>query len=71
MKIWQITGIVDTYEGGLEFLKTYDKKKNLIIFLGSSFGNFSNLKGYEFLQKINSTMKSDDPFSNWVGSCKR
>ena len=58
----QITGIIDTYEGGLEFLKTYDKKKNLIIFLGSSFGNFSNLKGYEFLQKINSTMKSDDLF---------
>ncbi len=31
-----ITGIVDTYDGGLEFLKTYDDKKNLIIFLGSS-----------------------------------
>ena len=58
----QITGIIDTYEGGLEFLKTYDKKKNLIIFLGSSFGNFSNSEGYEFLQKINSTMKSGDLF---------
>ena len=28
-----ITGIIDTYEGGLEFLKSYDDKKNLIIFL--------------------------------------
>jgi len=28
-----ITGIIDTYEGGLEFLKNFDDKKNLIIFL--------------------------------------
>ena len=57
-----ITGIIDTYEGGLEFLKTYDEKKNLIIFLGSSFGNFSVNAGYAFLEKIYSTMKSDDLF---------
>ena len=58
----QITGIIDTYEGGLEFLKTYDDQKNLIIFLGSSFGNFSPNDGYKFLQKIHSTMKSGDLF---------
>ena len=40
-----ITGIIDTYEGGLEFLKNYDDKKNLILFLGSSFGNFSPSDG--------------------------
>ncbi|NND86821.1 MAG: L-histidine N(alpha)-methyltransferase [Nitrosopumilus sp.] len=57
-----ITGIIDTYEGGLEFLKTYDDKKNLIIFLGSSFGNFTPKDGHRFLQKIHSTMKSDDLF---------
>ena len=57
-----ITGIIDTYEGGLEFLKTYDEKKNLIIFLGSSFGNFSVNAGYAFLEKIYSAMKSDDLF---------
>ena len=57
-----ITGLIDTYEGGLEFLKNFDDKKNLIIFLGSSFGNFSPNDGYEFLQKINSTMKSGDLF---------
>lgn len=57
-----ITGIIDTYEGGLEFLKNYDDKNNLIIFLGSSFGNFSPTDGYKFLQKINSTMKSGDLF---------
>ena len=57
-----ITGIIDTYEGGLEFLKNYDEKKNLIIFLGSSFGNFTPNSGKEFLQNIFSTMKSGDLF---------
>jgi len=57
-----ITGIIDTYEGGLEFLRTYDEKKNLIIFLGSSFGNFSPIDGYKFLEKIHATMKPGDLF---------
>ena len=57
-----ITGIIDTYEGGLEFLKNYDGKKNIIIFLGSSFGNFTSDEGKEFLEKINSTMKDNDLF---------
>ena len=57
-----ITGIIDTYEGGLEFLKNFDDKKNLIIFLGSSFGNFSPNNGRNFLKKINSTMKPGDLF---------
>ena len=58
----RITGIIDTYEGGLEFLKNYDNKNNLILFLGSSFGNFSPSDGKTFLEKINSTMKSGDLF---------
>ncbi|MDH3611411.1 MAG: L-histidine N(alpha)-methyltransferase [Nitrosopumilus sp.] len=57
-----ITGIIDTYEGGLEFIEKYDDKKNLIIFLGSSFGNFIPNEGKNFLQKINSTMKKEDLF---------
>jgi dimethylhistidine N-methyltransferase len=58
----KITGIIDTYEGGLEFIEKYDDKKNLIIFLGSSFGNFTPNEGKTFLQKINSIMKNDDLF---------
>ena len=57
-----ITGIIDTYEGGLEFLQNYDDKTNLIIFLGSSFGNFSPDDGKIFLKKIFSTMKQGDLF---------
>lgn len=57
-----IIGIVDTYEGGLEFIEKYDDKKNLIIFLGSSFGNFSPSEGLDFLKKINSILKHGDLF---------
>ena len=57
-----ITGIVDSYEDGLRFLNTYDDKNNLILFLGSSFGNFSYEDGRDFLKKINATMKHGDLF---------
>ncbi len=57
-----ITGIIDTYEGGLEFIEKYDNKKNLIIFLGSSYGNFLPEEGKIFLKRINSTMKKEDLF---------
>ena len=57
-----ITGIIDNYESGLEFIKSYDDKNNLIVFLGSSFGNFSYENGLTFLQKINSSMKKGDLF---------
>jgi len=57
-----ITGIIDNYESGLEFIKNYDNKKNLIAFLGSSFGNFDYEHGLIFLQKVNSSMKKNDLF---------
>ena len=57
-----MTGIIDNYESGLDFVKNYDSKKNLIVFLGSSFGNFDYKPGLRFLDKINSSMKDDDLF---------
>ena len=57
-----MTGIIDNYESGLDFLKNYDNKKNLIVFLGSSFGNFDYKPALKFLDKINSSMKDDDLF---------
>lgn len=58
----QITGIIDTYENGLDFISHYDDKQNLIAFLGSSFGNFEQDEGIQFLKKINSVMKNNDLF---------
>jgi len=57
-----ITGIIDDYEPALELVKNYDDKNNLIVFLGSSFGNYDPKAGLRFLQKINSLMKSGDLF---------
>jgi len=57
-----ITGIIDDYEPALELVKNYDDKNNLIVFLGSSFGNYDPNAGLGFLQKINSLMKSGDLF---------
>ena len=61
-KSLKITGIIDTYEHGLQFLKKYDDTPNLIAFLGSSFGNFCPEEGKEFLKFVNSTMKENDLF---------
>ena len=57
-----ITGIIDSYEKGLKFIKELDKKQNLIVFLGSSFGNFEPEDGCKFLEKVNSTMNDNDFF---------
>jgi len=57
-----ITGIIDDYEPALELVKNYDDKNNLIVFLGSSFGNYDPNTGLDLLQKINSLMKSGDLF---------
>jgi len=58
----KVTGIIDTYENGLDFIEQYDNKPNLITFLGSSFGNFSETDGKRFLKKIHNLMKSSDYF---------
>ena len=57
-----ITGIIDTYEGGLAFLKKFDERKNLVIFLGSSYGNFLPADGSTFLRTVHSAMKPGDLF---------
>ncbi len=57
-----VTGVVDTFENGLDFIENYDNKPNLITFLGSSFGNFDKSNGMTFLKKISSLMKSSDLF---------
>lgn len=58
----RITGIIDTYEGGLEFLQDYGSERNLILFLGSSFGNFSPKEGEAFLRDVGRMMRPGDLF---------
>jgi len=61
-KTLHVTGIIDTYENGLDFIEHYDDKPNLITFLGSSFGNFNEEDGNNFLKKIHDLMKPTDYF---------
>jgi len=58
----KVTGIIDTYENGLDFIEHHDEKPNLITFLGSSFGNFSKEDGDDFLARIHDLMKLSDYF---------
>ena len=55
-----ITGIIDTYEGGLEFLGRHGGQRSLILFLGSSFGNFAREDGAAFMEMIRSAMRPGD-----------
>jgi dimethylhistidine N-methyltransferase len=55
----RITGIIDHYEGGLDFVR-YIEQRKLVVFLGSSFGNFDGKGAIEFLRKIRASMKKDD-----------
>lgn len=56
----KITGIIDQYETGLEFVKKLDHTQKLVAFLGSSMGNFDTDEGIEFLKKIRNSMGADD-----------
>jgi L-histidine N-alpha-methyltransferase len=58
----RITGIIDQYETGLEFIKNLDHKEKLVAFLGSSLGNFDPENGIDFLKKIRSSMRKGDLF---------
>ena len=55
-----ITGIIDTYEGGLEFLRGFDGKRNLVAFLGSSLGNLEPAAGSRFLRAVHDALKPGD-----------
>lgn len=56
-----ITGIVDQYESGLDYIKTIRGKK-IIVFFGSSIGNFDQKEALKFLKKINGAMNGEDLF---------
>ena len=55
-----ITGIVDTYENGLDIVKEMGGPPNLITFFGSSLGNMTPTVSYEFLGRIRDIMGKRD-----------
>lgn len=65
-----VTGVVDAYHGGLEFVRGLGRgggpgagrAANLIAFLGSSFGNFDAADGSDFLDLLRGSMRPGDTF---------
>ena len=57
-----VTGVVDAYGGGLEFVRGLGGSANLVAFLGSSFGNFDAADGADFLSVLRASMRPGDAF---------
>ncbi|CAI9831479.1 MAG: L-histidine N(alpha)-methyltransferase [Nitrosopumilus sp.] len=58
----RITGILDTYEGGLGLLGELGGGRSLLAFLGSSYGNFEPERGMRFLGDVRGAMAPGDHF---------
>ena len=57
-----VTGVVDAYDGGLEFVSAMGGGPNIVAFLGSSFGNFDAADGADFLGLLRRAMRPGDMF---------
>jgi L-histidine Nalpha-methyltransferase len=57
-----ITGIMSEYEEGMEKINELNNKPKLIIFLGSSIGNFTSKEASDLLKVISKNMTDDDFF---------
>ena len=57
-----VTGVVDAYGGGMEFVRGLAGATNLVAFLGSSFGNFDAADGADFLEMLRSSLRPGDMF---------
>lgn len=53
-------GLVSEYFNGIKWLSKKEKRKNLILFLGSNIGNFSKSKSYVFLRTLWNSLNHDD-----------
>jgi len=56
----RISGIISEYEKGIELVYYLNSEPKLIIFLGSSIGNFSILEAKKFIKRIADKMKTGD-----------
>jgi L-histidine Nalpha-methyltransferase len=55
-----INGIVSFYEEGMDFIFSIDNSPKLIIFLGSSIGNFSEEEIIQFMKMLSKDMSDKD-----------
>lgn len=55
-----ISGIISFYEEGMDFIGTKDNSPKLILFLGSSIGNFSGKERINFMKMLRNDMTPED-----------
>lgn len=55
-----VTGIISFYENGIKLIKYIDDSPKIILFLGSSIGNFTRKESVKFLSDISRFMKPAD-----------
>jgi len=53
-------GLVSDYFSGLKWLNNRYKRRNFVIFLGSSIGNFTHAEAREFLRNVWNSLHHDD-----------
>lgn len=58
----RITGVVDTYERGLELVRGMGGPRNLVVFFGSSLGNMTPAESQAFLAAVRRSMGYDGLF---------
>lgn len=56
----RVTGVMDDFDHGLEFVRRYGGGPNLIAFLGSSLGNFEPHNAQALLGRISAAMAESD-----------
>jgi L-histidine Nalpha-methyltransferase len=56
----KITGFISFYEDGMKLLNEISNQSKLILFLGSSIGNFTPEGSLSFLKKVSSFMNEND-----------
>ncbi|MCP4684270.1 MAG: L-histidine N(alpha)-methyltransferase [bacterium] len=56
----QTTGLVSEYFSGLKWLNNRHQRRNVVIFLGSSIGNFTHAEARIFLRNLWSSLNNDD-----------
>ncbi|MCF8232774.1 MAG: L-histidine N(alpha)-methyltransferase [Bacteroidales bacterium] len=56
----EIDGKIKDYEAGLGDLQHDSSSQNVVLFLGSTIGNFERKEAVDFLQMINQKLKKDD-----------
>lgn len=55
-----ITGLISFYQEGIDFIFSLDKSPKLILFLGSSIGNFEQKDAIDFLKMVKRNMNEED-----------